>query len=123
MNYYKLKTEFKEVMVSLTVECYTANNRLAVQLWVNDEDGLEPFSLLTVNLPDAPIIKNGAYLDTNNLKYAEKFVCQHGLATKTGMYASSGYCTYPLYTFDMEQLKKLDPVGYEAYERKADDIQ
>lgn len=77
------------------------NGRLAVMLMCTNG---EPFADLTVNLVDAPCPEGCAYLDTNNFPQGERFVALYRLAEPTGKYARSGYCTYPLYRFNMRAL-------------------
>ena len=69
------------------------------------EDG-EPFGSLTVNLgyrlPDG-----WAFIDTNNLRDAEKFIADNNLGTPTGIEVESGFCSYPQYRLNMERLNAL----------------
>lgn len=77
------------------------NNRLAIVLY---ETNGEAFAHLTVNLVNEQCPADCAYLDTNNFPQGEEFVKKNHLATFTGHYGHSGYCTYPLYRFDMDAL-------------------
>lgn len=90
---------------------YTADNALAIQLYCIDKDyGFEePFATLTVCLGLDKIIKpndNRSFLDTNNCSWSEEFVEKYNLGKPTGFNGVSGYCTYPLYEWNIEELKK-----------------
>lgn len=49
-------------------------------------------------------MKGEAYLDTNNFPEGVQLVKKYKLAEPTGEYGQSGFCTYPLYKFDMKKL-------------------
>ena len=86
------------------------NGRLAILLMGTDG---EPFADLTVNLVNEQCPKDCAVLDTNNFREGEEFVRKNRLGTFTGVYGYSGYCSYPLYKFDMDALtgKKKEKAG------------
>ena len=86
------------------------NGRLAILL---EETSGEPFADLTVNLVNEQCPKDCAFLDTNNFREGEEFVRKNRLGTFTGIYGHSGYCSYPLYRFDMDALtgKKKEKTG------------
>ena len=67
----------------------------------------ETFVDLTVNLGVKPTNENCAFVDTNNNKWAEKFLKTNNIATPTGRIASSGFCLYPEYCFNIKKLKNL----------------
>lgn len=79
-----------------------------------DEDDLEQFGDLTVNLPGTVPAFCG-YLDENGLPEIERFVTENQIGEFTGKVYQSGYCTYPLYKFSEERLKELCPEGFEEY--------
>ena len=101
MKTYTLRTEYANYNVVIRKTQYANNGNLALLL--ETPDG-EPVANLTVNLPDEILASNCAYLDTNNLPEAEWFVQSNGLAKPTGEYGNSGYCSYPLYEFDLDKL-------------------
>lgn len=90
---YKVKTHIGN---------YRSNNNLAISLIT---DIGEPFATLTVNintLEDDYL----ASVDTNNCPWAEDFIKDNKLGTPTGMYQKSGWCSYPVYRFDLDEVKK-----------------
>lgn len=96
-----VKTFFETAEVNIEVTTYANNKTLAIQLWC--EDG--PFATLTVNIND--LHRAGCqYVDTNNCPWAEQFIAEYNLGAKTGNYGMSGFCLYPEYRFDIEELKK-----------------
>ena len=72
--------------------------------------------VLTVNLAESPTDRQCAFIDTNNVKYAEKFLQENKIAQPTGRYAISGFCTYPEYRFDMTKLKSYEDESDEDME-------
>lgn len=99
---YKVETEFGTHNVSIETNKYMFGDNLAIRLIT---DFGEPFATLSVNLPEWTLPNNIAFVDTNNCPWAEKFISDNKLGRPTGMTGTSGYCTYPLYRFDMEKLK------------------
>lgn len=86
---------------------YIFGEGLCIHLQCCDEDCYgEPFGNLTVNIQGKTCEKDEAYVDTNNMPNAEQFIKEYRLGKPTGKTAKSGYCTYPLYKFDMEQIAK-----------------
>ena len=88
------------------------NNRLYIGL----NEGPDMFANLTVNI-DAPCPEYCAYVDTNNLSTAEEFIKDNELGEFSGFTAVSGYHEYPLYTFDPDRLREIDPDGMRCYEQ------
>lgn len=87
---------------------YADNGSLYVGLITHEEGYPEPWSNLTVNLNESVRCKpNCAYIDTNNngdmiLDWLET----NGLGKQTGRIAVSGWCVYPEFEFNMEELMK-----------------
>ncbi len=101
-----------EVSLTATVRGYMNNNRLYIGLNV----GPDMFANLTVNI-DAPCPEYCAYVDTNNLSTAEEFIKDNELGEFSGFTAVSGYHEYPLYIFDPDRLREIDPDGMRCYEQ------
>lgn len=91
--------------VLLQVTRYQADNSLCIQAY-NCIDG--PIARLTVCLADSILIPDDdcAFVDTNNCPWAEDFIRQNHLGVDMGLMMPSGYCVYPLYRFDMDQLAR-----------------
>ena len=87
---------------------YADNGSLYVGLITHEEGYPEPWQNLTVNLKESSRCKpNCAYIDTNNngdmiLDWLER----NGLGEQTGRIAVSGWCCYPEFEFNMEELMK-----------------
>lgn len=100
------------VTVELNMDRYAHYNNIYIGLVSDFGDGLEPYGDLTVNLCEVPDYYG--FLDTNNLSGAEDFVVSNKLGTFTGQVFQSGFCTYPLYKFDVDRLKELCPSAFES---------
>lgn len=82
------------------------------------EDGIpEPYCDVTVNLLET-LPPYCAFVDTNNMPELEDFLVKNKLAEFTGLEQRSGYCTYPLYRFDTERMRKLCGDGILEYEQQ-----
>lgn len=102
MNLLKIKSRGIEYSVLLAIHYYQ-NGNLAIAL---EEEHGEPYGVLTINLGDK-LPSDYAYLDTNMHPNAEEIVKEYGLAENTGKYEQSGFCTYPLYKFNISRLREL----------------
>ena len=111
----ELKTQWGSTEnVQLEINNYSNNNGLYIGLVCSDED-MESYGDLTVNLMNkAPAYC--AYINTNNMPEAEKFITEKGLGEYTGLNQRSGYCEYPLYMFDVDRLREVCPEGMAMYE-------
>lgn len=92
--------------VKLSIAHYQNNGNLAIQMiCVNGEYENEPFAFLTVNLNEK-LPENCAYIDINNLRQAFDFCLLNKLAEFDYSFKQSGYCSYPLMRFNMDEIKK-----------------
>ena len=98
---YEVKTEYGTYRVIVSKQKYQSNDTLAIRLI--DEEG--PFAIITVNLDCYGASDDMAYVDTNNCPWAEEFIKENKLGEHTGTYGKSGFCTYPLYRFDLKALE------------------
>ena len=88
--------------VTLNFTSYVMDNTLAVRL-VEARPPWSPFAVITVNLSDRVQDETHAFLDTNNCPWAEEFLRDNGIAEPVdGVTGQSGFCTYPLYKFNLE---------------------
>lgn len=97
-----IKTMYASYKVDfLSVDTYMADNSLAITAW-SRTDG--PIAHITVCLDDATLGPNRSYVDTNNCPWAPEWIEENRLGAKTKWTARSGYCTYPMFEFDMERI-------------------
>lgn len=75
----------------------------------------EPYGSITVNL-EGKVPDYCGYVDTNNMPEIENFIKKYELGEFTGISEKSGFCSYPLYLFDVEKLRELCPEGMLKYE-------
>lgn len=103
MKTYEIKAYGKTYNVHPTVNKYQSNGTLAISLIT---DSGEPFANLTVNIMDTMIWGNDttAFVDVNNCEWAENFIAKNELGEYMGIIGRSGFCTYPLYKFDIEKI-------------------
>ena len=68
-----------------------------VALMLNETDG-ELYAVATVNLCHPLQSDSMAFLDENNLPGIGKWIEGNHLGMRMGVFAASGFCSYPLYT-------------------------
>lgn len=86
----------------LTKNAYINNKNLYLGLFALGEG---PFSNITVNIDKLPA--NQAAVDVNNCPWAEDFITENKLGVNTGKTLRSGFCTYPVYEFDMKLIDEI----------------
>lgn len=87
----------------LMLDEYVADGSVALTVFT---EHYESFAGITTFLCDLGIKKDEGYVDTNNCQWAEDFIAKYKLGEPTGGYKSSGFCIYPLYKFDMDEIQK-----------------
>ena len=92
--------EYNEYVLKIMVGRYQNNDNLALSLVT--EDG-EPFSRLSVNIDSLP--DGWCAIDTNNFPDNIGLIERYKLGERIGE-ISSGFCTYPIYEINMEEVKK-----------------
>ena len=103
-----LKKYGKNHPMTFQLANYADNGSLYVGLITNEEGYPEPWSNLTVNLDKSFRCKeNCAYIDTNNngdgiIDWLET----NGFGEQTGRLVFSGFCIYPEFKFNMEEIMK-----------------
>lgn len=99
---YKIKlqiTEYQDGQFALNALC-----------WDDELNFWDNFGTITVNLNytnNDPAPENCAYVDTNNMPDIEDWLKENKIAEYTGKKKVSGYCTYPLYKFDIQRIKSI----------------
>ena len=106
MKKIKFNSYGKEYKGFITVDKYSTWNNIQLQLWTENEDyGFpEPYATMTVNL--APITGDYAYLDINNFPDVVNIFKKYKLGTPTDLCKTSGFCVYPFYKLNMEEIYK-----------------
>jgi hypothetical protein len=99
-----IKTRYGNYKVDfLSANTYRADDSPAITAWSRTEG---PIAIITVCLDDSRLEPNQSYVDTNNCPWAPEWIEENKLGTKTNWAARSGFCTYPLYEFDMSRIQK-----------------
>lgn len=102
----KLNSWGTEYEITLRLNHYAQNNNLYIGLdcW-EDSEYAGPYSDLTVNL-GIRCKDTCAFVDTNNNPGIERWLAENKLAKPTGRVAPSGFCVYPEYEFNMNEVQK-----------------
>ena len=77
------------------------NGNTAIQLYTESS---EPFTTLTVNICDMP--KDEVCLDVNNFPDGIELMKKYELGIFTGNVVYSGFCSYPVFYLNMNNVKK-----------------
>lgn len=104
----KLTAWGSEHEITLRINTYLENGNLAIEMFCWDEGFPEPWSVLTVNLIDEEkCLPNCAYIDTNNNgENIVDWLEANKLGIRTGNLGVSGWCVYPEFKFNMEEVQK-----------------
>ena len=99
----------KEYNIGLELVQYADNGNLAIVMKSYTDDGFYDGDFnakLTVNLGNK-LPRNQGYVDTNNLGMDVcDWIFDNHLGKCLPIFERSGFCVYPLFEFDMEELKK-----------------
>lgn len=86
--------------VELKPVAYSDNEHFGLMLLENGS----LYATVTVNLPESTFFeRNIQFVDENNMPGIGKWLEDNGIATNTGYAAQSGFCTYPLYEFNIDE--------------------
>ena len=113
----KYMKKSKKVTISLNAynERYPVVNK-SLYLGLLDKDGCSYADITICPAYDYPYIPPfHAFLNTYDLPDIRKFVEKYHLGKFTGKVGTFGLCTYPLYRFDPEKLKKLCPNEFKEF--------
>lgn len=92
--------------VKPTTSTYRNNGNLYIGLLCEIKEDYgewwEPYCDITVNI--GKLEENCGAVDTNNFPQAEDFIHKYGFGEFTGRYVISGFCSYPIYKFDMDKV-------------------
>ena len=126
---YTIRCGFgKPVTLLPRVELYSVKDFMGEEMpglaIVLDEVGetpedMEQYAVLTVSFGEFIGMKNAAYVDANNCRFAN-LLREAGIARDTGLTKSSGLCDYPLWVFDEDFLREHSSDAYEEYEQEYD---
>lgn len=90
--------------VRLEKSAYISNNNLAVVMF--EEETGDEYGVITVNLDGYDFLCDDtkAFIDTNNFPEIREFLEDNNIATYLDYDGESGFCTYPLYQFDVAKI-------------------
>lgn len=104
MKKYQYEAFGKMLDVFLEKTQYMGGN-LAIRLLSNGDYGLEPYGVITINLPELPLLdRDCAFVDENNFPDIGDWLVLNDIAEPTGRIAQSGFCHYPEFRFNVRKL-------------------
>lgn len=106
MNTLNLSKYGSDHPITFELATYADNGNLYVGMITHEDGYAEPWSNLTVNL-GVKLEPNIAFIDTNNNGWEIiDWLVKNKLGEPTKLEMISGYCTYPEFQFNMEELMK-----------------
>ena len=103
----KLERYGKVHDITFQLDRYAFRGGLAILMNCNEDFPNEPYGILTVNLEDYPTSGNKAFVDTNNLgDEILAWIEENNLGVPTGEIGYSGFCVYPEYSFNLDEINK-----------------
>lgn len=95
---------------------YMDNNNLYLGMLSEDLEygGLSPYCDVTVNVGPLPYLHSCIDINNNGAKIIE-FLEKNGFGERTDMELPSGFCWYPVFRFNEEKLRQIDPEMFAAY--------
>lgn len=100
-----LKTPiYNNLEFAFITSIYSVNGNTYVGIYCKENDCVEPYCNLTVNL-DMPLGKGLAFIDVNNAdRDLLLFLEEQGFISATGVTQSSGFVVYPLYRLNLDKI-------------------
>lgn len=95
---------------------YANNGNLYVGLdFYESEDGFwEPYSDVTVNIVKLSYLESAIDINNNGANVVN-FLVKNGFGELTEKVLPSGFCAFPVFKFNAEKLKEIDPVFFKEY--------
>ena len=109
--------EYGHEELIIKVDSYMAGNRLYIGLFRMEEESLENFSDLTVNVPFEPAKVNEAYISDFLSEEHLEFIKKHELGKILPEVGHSGFVKYAKVAFNLERLAEFDREGIEDYRK------
>lgn len=93
---YKNMWVFPEIRTYM----YGAGSPIEMSLLIYQNENLNDYGTVTVNLPDCQRSAGCQFIDiNNNMPYLLKWLIKNKFGELTGRYGKCGYCTYPEFNF------------------------
>lgn len=95
---------------------YLNNNLyLGFDFYDPEEGAIFPFCAATVNMDEVyPFLQSCIDTNNNGFKMVE-FLMDNGFGKPTGMAIPSGFCAFPVFEFNADKLREIDPNTFNAY--------
>lgn len=105
LTYKSYGTEYK-IKLQLTTYQDNGNLALCATCWDEEYKFWEPFATFTKNL-GVELPEDEACIDSNNMPDLADWLVENKIAEPTGSAVPSGYCTYPVFKFDLNKIKAI----------------
>lgn len=90
---------------------YQDGGRIAISIYArrkdDPQDFFQPYCSVTVNLPNRELANKDefGFVDVNNAPWLEGFLTSKGFGMPTSRFATSGFCNYPEFFFNVKKMK------------------
>lgn len=98
------------------INYYADNNNLYVGLDAYDEDieAIDAYCDITVNIDELPYLHSALDLTYSGMEKI-KFLEENGFGRLTGEILFSGFCQYPVFAFNEDKIREINPEMFTAY--------
>lgn len=105
-----------EFTVYPKLDMYDDNDNLYIGLDSFDEDlgGIDDYCDLTVNIYKLPYLCSCVNIEYGGEQHA-KFLEEQGIAQFTGKWIPSGFLSFPVFRFNEDKLREIDPKMFAEY--------
>lgn len=95
---------------------YTNNKNLFLgfEYYDSEWEDIDSYCDATVNIFKLPFLHSAIDTNNNGDKIID-FLERNGFGERTGQFIPSGYCMFPVFKFNEEKIKELDPDFFEDY--------
>jgi len=92
------------------------NLYLGFDCFDKQDESIGPFCSATINI--IPLAYLEAVIDTNNNgNTLLDFLEENGFGQRTPFAVQSGFCVYPIFRFDEDRMKEIDPKVFAEYQK------
>ena len=106
---------YDNIEFAFTPSTYSTTGNTYVGIHSKENDCIEPYCNLTVNL-DMQLGKGLAFIDVNNAdKKLLLFLEEQGFISPTGVTMPSGFVVYPLYRLNLDKIGEYEFLGEYSY--------
>lgn len=111
---YKGYSDTYQVIPYLSTYQTCPNLYMGLMSYDTDFGGMDHFTDVTVNLRKLPYLHAAIDINNNGAQMLD-FLQKNAFGELTGRQIPSGYCVFPVFKFNEDKLRQIDPAGFAEY--------